>query len=151
MEEYLPTGRWDPNKGATMRTYFARTCMYAFRDAYKNWAFRYRRNLFAAVDPLMAANLYDSSASLRGFEDTTAFQEAIQRILENAGPEVRAICGYIWETKTSQKEIGDELGMTVRTVEGHMRRLRGRAKLLAARGEIEVPYGRTRTAKASAR
>ncbi|MFC9165854.1 hypothetical protein ACFTZ8_34270 [Streptomyces fungicidicus] len=151
MEEYLPKGRWDPDKGATMRTYFARTCMYAFRDAYKNWAFGYRRNLFAAVAPLRDANLYAPGASYEGFEDTTAFQEAVQRILENAGPEVRAICGYIWETKTSQKEIGAELGMTVRMVEGHMRRLRGRAKLLVARGEIEVPYSRARMAKAGAR
>ncbi|WP_328418528.1 hypothetical protein OG542_40255 (plasmid) [Streptomyces violaceus] len=150
-EEYLPNGRWDPAKGATMRTYFARTCMYAFRDAYKNWAFGYRRNLFAAVSPLMDANLYAPGASYGGFEDTTAFQEAVQRILENAGPEVRAICGCIWETKMSQKEIGAELGMTARAVEGHMSRLRGRAKVLVARGEIEVPYGRARMAKAGAR
>ncbi|MFJ1887226.1 hypothetical protein ACIOHU_42445, partial [Streptomyces sp. NPDC088137] len=31
---YLPEGRWDPGKGATMRTYFIRTCMYAFREGF---------------------------------------------------------------------------------------------------------------------
>jgi DNA-directed RNA polymerase specialized sigma24 family protein len=147
-EEYLPSGRWDPGKGATMRTYFIRTCMYAFRDAFKDWSYSYRRNLFASAEPLVGAELY---APYGSYEDTTVFQETIQRILENAGPEARAICGYIWETKTSQKEIGDGLGMTSRAVEGHMRRLRARAKLLVAKGEIEALYGRISTPKAGAR
>jgi hypothetical protein len=41
--------------------------------------------------------------------------------------------------------------MTSRAVEGYMHRLRTRAKHLVARGEIEVPYGRARVAKAGAR
>ncbi|MFD5899626.1 hypothetical protein [Streptomyces sp. NPDC060366] len=147
-EEYLPDGRWDPGKGATMRTYFIRTCMYAFREAFKDWSHRYRRNLFSAADPLVHADLYSPYGS---YEDATVLQETIQRILENAGPEVRAICGCIWETKMSQKEIGDELGMTSRAVEGHMRRLRARVRLLVAKGEIEPLYGRLSAPKAGAR
>ncbi|MFH9800446.1 hypothetical protein [Streptomyces virginiae] len=149
-EQYLPAARWDPNKGATMRTYFLRTCMYAFRDAFKDWSYSYRRNLFSAAYPLVQADLY-SLYGVGSYEDTTVFQETIQRIMENAGPEVRAICGCIWETKMTHKEIGDELGITSRAVEGHMRRLRARAKLLVAKGEIEALYGRTPAPKAGVR
>lgn len=147
-KKYLPGGRWNPAKGATMRTYFLGTCMYAFRDVFESWSSSYRRNLFAAADPLVHADLYSPHDS---FEDATVFQETIQRIMENAGPEVRAICGCIWETKMSQKEIGNELGMTSRAVEGHMHRLRARAKLLVSKGEIEALYGRIPAPKAGAR
>ncbi|WP_399554284.1 hypothetical protein [Streptomyces anulatus] len=143
-KEYLPGGIWDPDKNATMRTYFIKTCMYAFRDAYKNWSYRYRRNLFSAANPLVEADLY---APYGAYEDTTVRQDTIQRILVNAGPEVRAICGCIWETKMTHKEIGDELGMTSRKVEGHMYRLRGRANHMVATGQIEAPYGRNFTPK----
>ncbi|MFF4268056.1 hypothetical protein ACWGCK_20995 [Streptomyces virginiae] len=68
-----------------------------------------------------------------------------------AGPEVRAICGCIWEAKMTHKEIGDELGISSRAVEGHMRRLRARAKLMVAKGEIEPLYGRTSAPKAGVR
>ncbi|MFD8992248.1 hypothetical protein ACFVZ4_29905 [Streptomyces goshikiensis] len=149
-EGYLRDGRWNPDKGATMRTYFLGTCMYAFRDAFRDWSGRYRRNLFSAADPLVQAELY----SLYGFgshEDTTVFQETIKRIMENAGPEVRAICGCIWETKMTHKEIGDELGLSSRAVEGHMRRLRGRVKIMVAKGEIEALYGRSSAPKAGVR
>ncbi|MEF2530026.1 hypothetical protein [Streptomyces sp. CS62] len=146
-EEYLPEGRWDPDKNATMRTYFIGTCMFAFRDFFKNWFYSYRRSLFSAANPLVAADLY---APYGTYEDTTVLQQTIQRILENAGPEARAICGCIWETKMTQKEIGDELGMTSRAVEGHMRRLRARAKLLVAKGEIEALYNRIAAPKAGA-
>lgn len=61
--------------------------------------------------------------------------------MAGARPQARAICGLIWEGKVSQKEIGDELGMTSRSVE-----LRTRAKALAAKGEIEALYRAMRPA-----
>ncbi|MGW4985625.1 hypothetical protein [Streptomyces mirabilis] len=67
-------------------------------------------------------------------EDSAVLRETIQRIMAGARPQARAICGLIWEGKVSQKEIGDELGMTSRSVEGHMRRLRTRAKALGRQG-----------------
>ncbi|OEJ20788.1 hypothetical protein AR457_41670 (plasmid) [Streptomyces agglomeratus] len=147
-EQYLPGGRWDPDKGATMRTYFLRTCMYAFRDVFRSWSHTYRRSLVETAQPLVDAHLYARHGS---YEDATVFRETIQRIMKNAGREKRAICGLIWETKMSHKEIGKELGMTSRAVEGHMRRLRARAELLVANGEIEAPYGRLSGPKASVR
>ncbi|MFD9082497.1 sigma-70 RNA polymerase sigma factor region 4 domain-containing protein [Streptomyces erythrochromogenes] len=149
-EEYLRDGRWNPDKGATMRTYFLGTCMYAFRDAFRNWAGRYRRSLFSAADPLVQAELYAPYGYYDSY-DTTVFRETIRRIMENAGPEIRAICGCIWEAKMTHKEIGDELGISSRAVEGHMRRLRARAKLMVAKGEIEPLYGRNSAPKAGVR
>ncbi|MFE2318411.1 hypothetical protein ACFXC8_35815 [Streptomyces sp. NPDC059441] len=109
-----------------MRTYFVKTCLYAFRDVFKKWFFSYRRRLFEAADAI-AAEPYEGifgPVYVRSSDDTFVLQDTIQRILEGAGPEVRAICGLIWESKVTQKAIGAELGMTSRMVEGHMARLR---------------------------
>ncbi|CAL9653238.1 hypothetical protein [Streptomyces sp. enrichment culture] len=76
---------------------------------------------------------------VRSPDDAFVLQETIQRILNGAGPEVRAICGLIWESKVTQKAIGAELGMTSWMVEGHMARLRARAKVMASPGRDRGP------------
>lgn len=144
-EKLLPEGAWDPAKGATMRTYFTGTCVFTFRDAFNGWSRTYRQNLLFTSDRLL---VYASRTSPNlSYEDSVAFREAIQRILAGATPEVRAICGCLWEAKMSQKEIGNELGMTSRAVEGHMRRLRTRARRLVAKDEIDALYVRVSAAK----
>ncbi|MDC2951066.1 hypothetical protein [Streptomyces heilongjiangensis] len=147
-EEYLPAGQWDPDKGATMRTYFTVTCMFAFRDAFKKWASAYRRHL-----ALTASTVLDGELVGRNLppDEAAIYRWTVQRILQDATWEARAICSLIYQQKMTQKEIGDELGMTSRAVEGHMRRLRTHAKLLTARGEIDALYGRIAATKAGAR
>lgn len=49
-ETILPRGFWDPNRGASMRTYFLRSCLCSFRDVFKRWATRRRRQLGALAD-----------------------------------------------------------------------------------------------------
>ncbi|MFB6580541.1 hypothetical protein ACFCYC_24580 [Streptomyces sp. NPDC056402] len=51
----------------------------------------------------------------------------------------------------THKGIGDELGISSRAVEGHMRRLRARVKLMVAKGEIEPLSGRSSAPKAGVR
>ncbi|WP_331722780.1 hypothetical protein OG848_47380 (plasmid) [Streptomyces canus] len=148
-DDYLPAGQWDPDKGAGMRTYFAVTCMFSFRDAFKKWVGGYRRHL-----ALTASAVLESDRVGRGLspDDAVIYRLTIQRILQDASWEARAICSLIFEQKMNQKEIGAELGMTSRAVEGHMRRLRTHAKLLVAHGEIGALYGRLGTmVKASGR
>jgi DNA-directed RNA polymerase specialized sigma24 family protein len=148
VDEYLPAGRWDPHKGAGMRTYFTVTCLLAFRDRAKKWARKYRKEL------LHSGHLAtDSHLAGRGLppDEQAIYRFTIQRILATASLEARAICGLIYEHQISQKEIADHLGMTSRAVEGHMRRLRLQAKALTTRGEIEALYGRLSTASAGAR
>jgi DNA-directed RNA polymerase specialized sigma24 family protein len=147
-EEFLPAGQWDPDKGATMRTYFTVTCMFAFRDAFKKWASSHRRHL-----AMTASNVLDGGRVGRNLppDEAAVYRWTIQRILQDATWEARAICSLIYEQKMTQKEIGDELGMTSRAVEGHMRRLRTRARTLTARGEIEALYGRLASVEAGAR
>ncbi|MFB8137682.1 hypothetical protein [Streptomyces mirabilis] len=102
----------------------------------------------AAAAPFAPVSFDDFDQPSPGlpFEDSAVLRETVQRIMAGVRPQARAICGLIWEGKVSQKEIGDELGMTSRSVEGHMRRLRTRAKALAAKGEIEALYRAMRPA-----
>lgn len=152
-EDLLPNGAWLPEGGATMRTYFVKTCLYSFRDEFKKWFYDYRRRLFRAAAPITVEH-YEGvfgPVYVRPPDDAFALQETIQRILRGAGPEVRAICGLIWESQVTQKAIGAELGMTSRMVEGHMARLRARARAMTSRGEIEALYGRATARKAGDR
>lgn len=137
--ETLPKGRWDPNKGAAMHTYFMGSCFYTFRDVYKRWARRYRTNLSAAASPLID----DGLAKDMPPDDVVVLRETLRRILLGATWEARAICGLIYTSpQITQREIGDELGLTTRAVEGHMRRLRLHAKLLVRQGGVEGLYAR---------
>lgn len=147
-EEFLPAGQWDPDRGATMRTYFTVTCMLMFRDAFKKWASRHRRHL------AMTANaVIDSDQVGRDLppDEAVIYRWTIQRILRDATWEARAICSLLYQQKMTQKEIGDALGMTSRAVEGHMRRLRLHAARLTSLGEIDALYARIASGKAGDR
>ncbi|MDX3265568.1 hypothetical protein PV336_41465 [Streptomyces sp. MI02-2A] len=95
--------------------------------------------------------IWASTTTAAVIRDAAIYRWTVQRILQDATWEARAICSLIYQQKMTQKEIGDELGMTSRAVEGHMRRLRTHAQMLTARGEIDAPYSRIATVKAGAR
>ncbi|UXY24887.1 hypothetical protein N8I84_41300 (plasmid) [Streptomyces cynarae] len=147
-EDILPAGHWDPDKGACMRTYFTVACMFAFRDTFKKWASRHRRHLAMTANAVLDGDRLGRDLPP---DESVIYRWTVQRILQDAKWEARAICSLIYQQKLTQKEIADELGMTSRAVEGHMRRLRTHAKTLVARGEIDALYGRIATAKASGR
>ncbi|MGO4417337.1 hypothetical protein AB4Z54_00805 [Streptomyces sp. MCAF7] len=138
VEKTLPAGKWDPDKGATLRTFFIGCCLYAFRDEFKIWARRRRAHLIAVYRAILT---YDRVSPETAAEDVAVQRDTLRRILEDATVEARAICALILERGANHKEIGDQLGMTSRAVEGQMRRLRRRAQAMARRGEIDVRYG----------
>ncbi|MEU5610548.1 hypothetical protein AB0H03_17735 [Streptomyces sparsogenes] len=134
----LPAGKWDPDQGATLRTFFIGCCLYAFRDAFKAWARERRAHLEAVYRSILD---YEWASPETAPENVAAHRDTLARILEHATPAARAICALMLTGVKHHKEIGDQLGMTSRMVEGQMARLRKRARAMARRGEIEVRYG----------
>lgn len=66
----------------------------------------------------------------------TQLRDALRLIMKRATPEQRAICLGILEDKT-HSEIGDELGLSARAVEGRMYQLRAKAWDLVRRKKID--------------
>ncbi|WP_327072082.1 ECF-type sigma factor [Kitasatospora purpeofusca] len=124
---------WEPGKGATIRTYFIGQCLFALRDAYREWATGHRRRHRAALD----------SDTVRSAESDPEHQalvlDSLQTILEGASIEARAVCNLMLTTGGTQEQIAEQLGTTRKSVERHLSRLRARARELAAAGTILAP------------
>lgn len=73
--------------------------------------------------------------------ETVASRDTLQRILEEATPEVAAICTpMLRHPELNHRQIGAHLGgMTARAVEGQPHRLRRIARELATTGKITMP------------
>lgn len=52
----------------------------------------------------------------------------------------RALQWGMYQEQCTQKEIGVRLGLSVRSVEGHLRRVRLLARDMQRRGQIDVPF-----------
>lgn len=146
LERSLRGGEWNPDKGASMLTFFVGGCVMAFGDIFKTWSRKRRREV-----KLMASGLLNSSdleavfpGQLSLFDDpaeTIASRDTLRRILGEATPEAAAICTLMLRRpELNQREIGAVLGgMSARAVEGQLRRLRSTARGLAASGKISRP------------
>lgn len=149
MSHSLERGYWKPHKGASMRTYFINDCLYRFRDAFNAWARPRRRQMEVLAEGLLAGDLEPARA---GFEERVVLREAVKRILLHSPAEAAAIVAVLYRGPCTQKEIGDELNLSVRSVEGYLRRMRSLARNLQQRGEIDVAFAlAARAPKAVAR
>ncbi|MBK3561159.1 hypothetical protein JHN55_32450 [Streptomyces sp. MBT56] len=146
LERSLRGGEWNPDKGASMFTFFVGGCVMAFGDVFKTWSRKRRREVKMRGYGLL--NLTDIEAVFPGqlslFDDpaeTVASRDTLRRILSEATPEAAAICTLMLRRpELNQREIGALLGgMSARAVEGQLRRLRGTARVLAASGKISRP------------
>jgi DNA-directed RNA polymerase specialized sigma24 family protein len=123
MEEVLEKGLWQPDKGASIRTYFMRCCLHYFRDAFKAWSRKRRHHRLAL------ANLAILHRPVRGVgaEERLVLRAEALGLLDGASWETRAICALIYSSDMPHTEIAQTLRMTPRQVEVRMRGLRARA------------------------
>lgn len=143
LQRSLIDGEWNPNKGASMFTYFVGGCVMAFGDVFKAWSRKRRREVELLSSGLLnsgdAATRFPGQLSL--FEDpaeTVASRDTLRRILAEATPEAAAICTLMLRhPELNHRQIGARLGgMTARAVEGQLHRLRRTAHGLATTGKI---------------
>ncbi|MFG3071934.1 hypothetical protein [[Kitasatospora] papulosa] len=138
--ELLEVGYWKPAKGATLRTFFIGSCLFAFRDAYRNWAAGYRRNLRLFLDPVASGELAGRVSGDLGQEHMAVLRETLDVILDGASMEARAICELMLTMPGgTQEEVGKKLGKSRKSVERHISRVRKRALDLATAGIILRP------------
>ncbi|MGZ9928332.1 hypothetical protein ACXNSR_00410 [Streptomyces sp. NC-S4] len=104
-ETILPRGFWDPNRGASMRTYFLRSCLCSFRNVCKRWATRRRRQLGALAD---WSSFGDRPSAERGAEHRVVLRAELQEALADASWQARAICALIYQTGSRAPRAGSD-------------------------------------------
>lgn len=120
----LRKGRWQPEKSRSadpkLGTYFVTACAMKFRDAYKAW---HRQRIVLTHELLGVEEHRLALATVRDAHSVVADRFRLRRILKAASFEEEAIVAGLLADK-SRSEIADELGITVRGVEGRLYRLR---------------------------
>ncbi|MCZ2807601.1 hypothetical protein O2W18_21050 [Modestobacter sp. VKM Ac-2983] len=132
----IDSGWWDPDRegGAGLESYAVGAAFQVFPDAYKQWA-RVRheklRDRFRDVPDV--ASLGPST------EDGIAIKTSFNEVMQLARPVTRKLL-FLQRLGYSATEAGAVLGLTARSVEGHMRRLRDDIAVARSRGRIRPPW-----------
>lgn len=118
LQKGLAQGGWQPERGASMRTYFTRAICYQFANSW-------RRRLKAAGHSLVES-LEDSRIDIEcpnpGPEEIVVTRDEIRRGLADILHE-RARCAIALRADGySYQEIAEIIGISVRAVEGYFRR-----------------------------
>jgi hypothetical protein len=146
----LKSGRWDPAKGRSLRSFFIGACAYAFWQEYDLWIAQRRRQL-AAIARLASVD-GDPCGLADDLEVLHDCREAVGLLLEKAvqkSPELGAILRCLLRGMTAA-EAARELGYSERAVEGRLYQFRKTAWDLVRRGHIDpslVPGSRARLAR----
>ncbi|MFE3060843.1 hypothetical protein [Nocardia sp. NPDC059239] len=124
MVEQLRKGRWDPQRSATLGTYFITACAIQFRDSYRSWhkaRVRQIREGLAGIE----AEVFDYEHRPDPY-DVVSDRFRLHRILKTATLEERFICMGILADRP-RADIAEDMGITEKALEGRMYRLRQRA------------------------
>jgi hypothetical protein len=148
----LKAGHWDPERGRGLKSYFIGACAQAFWPEYKLWSARRRRlrRAIASLDKSRPAHIHDELAD--DPEERHSRHEAVMLLLQKASkksPELEAICLGLRSGMTCV-EIAEQLGYSVRAIEGRLYQLRKTAWGLVRAGRIDpalVPGSRARIAR----
>jgi DNA-directed RNA polymerase specialized sigma24 family protein len=122
----LMAGRWDPEGGARLKTYFIGTCAFKFRRAYEHWARERRGKLHEAalnygvnlvwVDQQIGTAVSDIAG------DDPRLSSALE-LLERQDETTKMIYLLMMRDLT-HAEIGEQLGLSASAVESRARRFR---------------------------
>ena len=137
----LPQQKWDPERGASLQTYFVGALGLVFPRVYERWLTTRRKSLAivsAALDTSFASGGSVPLLSQLDPAEFVALRDTLERILKPADSTTRAICTLIARGLT-YAQIGEELHLSTAAVEARMYRLRKSTRRMARRGEIHAP------------
>lgn len=125
-DEVLVPGVWDPNRGASLRTFFIGQCMRRYPNAYQRW----QRHELPQVsdDPVDELDLVTGHGRISGVEDEAIRTHTATLILRGVSSEraARALaldaCGY------PNTAIAADLGTTIDAVASLLKRERAKLR-----------------------
>lgn len=129
-DKVLVPGKWDPAKGASLRTFFVGQCLLQFSNVYKRWR---REELRSYAEP-QAPPSTDWADEFEADPSTTVAPDASE--MAHVKDELRRAFGSIKDERVrsafylsvthgfTHAEIGEKLGMTAKAVESAIARAR---------------------------
>ena len=126
--DVLGTSRWDPAKGASLKTFFVGQCLIQFATVYGGWCRRAEREAKLAAALASLPSEVHCPDPAEDFERKDAEAGFLSRMLsgfttERARERTREVV-LLKREGWSQQEICEALGETEKAVEGLLRRLR---------------------------
>lgn len=126
-DDVLMKGRWDPNRGATIKTYFIGQCLIRFPNIYRSWFANEAGQDAVLVDN---ASLLEDLAGAGGVDpaDLAVIRQEIEARFDDISDERLKAAFVLTAVGLSQREIGGVLGMSEKAVERMLAYYRQRNK-----------------------
>jgi hypothetical protein len=131
IDNALRAGRWDPRRGATLRTFFVGACLLQFSNVFELWATEQRHwaqmnddgepipdDAVGGADPQWADPTGDTAVRTRMAE------QQLDRIPD---PKTREAAWLVFGLGASHAEAGQAVGLSAGAIEGRLYRLLRRA------------------------
>ena len=115
-DDVLMKGKWDPTRGATIKTYFIGQCLIRFPNIYRSWHANEARPDAVLVDN---NDLLEDLAGAGGVDpaDLAVIRQEIETRFDDISDERLKAAFMLTAAGLSQREIGGVLGMTEKAVE----------------------------------
>lgn len=119
----LIPGRWDPRRGASLKTYFIGQCLFRFPNVYRSWRTSVLAHRAEIPDELQPWRLATPTAA--GPEQELISRDEINRELGELDDRTRMVL-LLLDQGYDQTEVAEQLGTTRKGVEMIVRRHRAR-------------------------
>jgi RNA polymerase sigma factor (sigma-70 family) len=130
-DKILIPGKWDPAKGASLRTFFVGQCLLQFSNVYKRWRREELRSYAEPQAPPRATDWADefedgpSTPVAPDASESAHLQDELRRAFGRITDERVRSAFYLSVTHGfTHAEIGEKLGMTQKAVESAIARAR---------------------------
>lgn len=130
-DKVLVPGKWDPSRGASLRTFFVGQCLLQFSNVYKRWRREELRSYAEPQAPPATAEWADeledgpSTAVAPDASESAHIKDELRRAFGRIADERVRSAFYLSVTHGfTHAEIGEKLGMTAKAVESAIARAR---------------------------
>ncbi|WP_282837989.1 RNA polymerase sigma factor [Microbacterium flavum] len=128
-DKVLVPGKWDPAKGASLRTYFVGQCLLQFSNVYRRWRREELRSYTQPLDADFAREIEefegDAYALAPDASESAYVRDELRRAFGRiTDPRARSAFYLSVTHGYTHAQIGDKLGMTSKAVESAIARAR---------------------------
>ncbi|MEU5695421.1 hypothetical protein [Actinosynnema sp. NPDC020468] len=134
----LLEGGWDPRAGASLTTYFATGCVYAFPNIYRKWRKEFLHRLDAANRSARAEVLADLPSTARDPGDVVVTRLQIRNALAGIEDERAVLAVRLQGAGYTVGEIAEALGTSHGAIKGALERLRRTVNRSTGNGTEDV-------------